>query len=283
MLKRFTNDLCTCTDVEAIAHVASPATFNPEDAIRDVVNPAINGTLSLLNSAHKYGKNVKSVVVTSSIVTLLNSEAEPGHIFTESDWSDAAFQQVLKLKEQGKPIDGFLAYVASKNEAERAVWKFRDEKKPSFTLSTILPSYVYGAILPPPKTLEAVKAASTAHYVIDFFDGTAQDPTFTKTPVSFVDVVDVARAHVKAVELAEKANGQRYLLNAGPYDFQEAVDVLRKHFPERQNVIVKGQPGKYKNIPNEYDGSKVTRELGIQYNSFANTVLNTVNSVKHLY
>jgi len=221
--------------------------------------------------------------VTSSIASLLNSEADHDYVFTESDWNDAAYQRVLKLKETGQAINGFLAYAASKNEAERAVWRFKDEKKPLFNLSTILPAFVYGAVIPTPQSLQAITAASTAQQVINYFSGDNQDPTFTIAPVSFVDVIDVARAHVKAIELGEKANGQRYLLNAGPYDFQEAVDVLRKHFPERQNIIAKGQPGRYKNIPNEYDGSKVTRELGIQYNTFANAVLNTVNSVKHLY
>lgn len=176
-----------------------------------------------------------------------------------------------------------LAYVASKNEAERAVWRFRKEKKPTFTLSTILPGYVYGAVIPTPETLEDLKAASSANQVINYFSGANQDPTLTLQPLSFVDVAQVGLAHVRAIEGGHKTDGQRYLLNAGAYDFQQAVDVLRKTFPNRKDIIVEGQTGKYKDLSTPYDGSQATRELDIQYNSFEHVVLSTVNSVKHLY
>lgn len=271
-------------DVEAIAHVASPVTFNAEDPIRDVITPAINGTLNLLNSAHKYGKNVKSVVVTSSVASVLNSEAEPGHIFTESDWNDVAYQTVLKLKESDQPIDGFLAYVASKNEAERALWRWKEEVKPAFALSTILPSFVYGAIIPTPQTVEAVNATSTAPMIISLFTGQNQDPSSSPVPEpSYVDVVDVGRMHVRAVELGEKVDGQRYLASGGVGSFQEALDIIHKNFPKRKDIVAVGQPGSYKDFQHAFDSSKAIRELGIKFNSFENVVLNTLNSVKHLY
>lgn len=249
-----------------------------------MITPAINGTLNLLNSAHKYGKNVKSVVVTSSVASVLNSQVEPEHIFTESDWNDVAYQTVLKLKENGQPIDGFLAYVASKNEAERALWRWKEEVKPAFALSTVLPSFVYGAIIPTPQTVEAVNATSTAPMIISFFTGENQDPSSSPVPEpAYVDVVDVGRVHVRAIELGEKADGERYLASGGVGSFQEAVDIIRKNFPERKDIVTVGQPGNYKDLKHKFDNSKATRELGIKFNSFENVVLNTLNSVKHVY
>jgi len=270
-------------DVDAIAHVASPVVFNSQDPIRDVIQPAINGTVSLLTSAHKYGKNVKHVVITSSIASILDPRVKPDHIYTEKDWNDLPYQLALQAQAKGEPIPPFLGYGASKNEAERAVWKFKEEHKPSFALTTILPSFVYGTVIPTPQTIDAVKSASTAVQIINLFTGDTQDLTMKFQPVAYIDVGDVARAHVLAIEKADVADGQRYLLNAGPYDLQQAVDVLRKNFPERHHIIAKGEPGNYTKEANRYDASKATRELGIQYKKFDNVVLDTVNSVKHLY
>lgn len=71
------------TDVEAIAHVASPVGFSSDDPIRYVVNPAVNGKLSLLSPAKTYGKLVKHVIVTLSVANILNYEVEPGYNYTE--------------------------------------------------------------------------------------------------------------------------------------------------------------------------------------------------------
>jgi nucleoside-diphosphate-sugar epimerase len=108
-------------DDETIPHVASPVIFNAEHPVRDVIEPAVKGTLSQLNSAQRHGKNVKSIVVTSSIASVLNSQVEAGHVYTESDWNDGAYQAALQLKENGVVIDGMLAYAASKKEAEHAM------------------------------------------------------------------------------------------------------------------------------------------------------------------
>lgn len=212
----------------------------------------------------------------------MNSKVSPDHIYSEADWNDEAFQAVLSLKENGKPIDGFLAYVASKNEAERAIWRFKEEKKPSFSISTILPSFVYGALLPPPTTVQEVQANTTAKDIVFYYSGENQDTSSDRPLSSFVDVTDVALAHVRAIENGEKSDGQRYVLSSGGFTFQEAVDILRENFPERQNIIAKGQPGKKSNA-HKIDNSKSVRELGIQYKDFKTSVLTTVDSVKHLY
>ncbi|KAH8549332.1 putative cinnamoyl-CoA reductase [Umbelopsis sp. PMI_123] len=270
-------------DVDAIAHVASPVVFNSDDPIRDVINLAVSSTLSLLNSALRYGKNVKHVVVTSSVAALLNSKVGPDHVYSEADWNDAAFQTVLQDKENGRPIDGFLAYVASKNEAERAIWRFKEEHKPSFAISTILPAMVYGAILPPPKSVKDIEASSTAQQIVQLYTGENKDPTQTLGPPIFVDVVNVAAAHVRAVERPDKSNGQRYMLSGGTYNFQAVADILREQFPERQNIIAKGEPGKPVVDSKKFDSSKAVRELGIEYTDLKTVISNTVDSFKHFY
>ncbi|KAF9517352.1 hypothetical protein BS47DRAFT_1339614 [Hydnum rufescens UP504] len=53
-------------DVDGIIHAASPVIFKWDDPEAEVLRPAIRGALGILESAHKYGKNVKRIVLTSS-------------------------------------------------------------------------------------------------------------------------------------------------------------------------------------------------------------------------
>ncbi|KAI9286175.1 hypothetical protein BC943DRAFT_359352 [Umbelopsis sp. AD052] len=272
-------------DVEAIAHVASPVGVESEDPMKDVVNVAIKGTTSILNSALQYGKNVKSVLVVSSLASLLDPTVPEKYTYTEKDWNDAAIKSMIDLKEKGESIPGFVAYMASKTEAEHAVWKFKEDNKLPFTISTILPSWIYGTIVPTPRTVADVNAASTAAYVVQFYSGENKNYSQSFPPVGYVNVADVARASVLIVEKNDITDGQRYILNAGPYSFQQIVDIMRENFPERQDIIVKGEPRNYEktNQPKQHDGSKITHDLGIKYTDLETTVLDTINSVKHVF
>lgn len=261
-------------DVEIIAHLASPVVITAEDPIKEVINPAIAGTINILNSAHKYGKQVKHVIVTSSIFSATHADVPVGYVYTESDWNDLAY----KIVQKKQPVDGGIAYAASKNEAERALWNFREQHKPSFRLTTILPALVFGPLIPPPETVEDLQRASTASFVIDFYSGKNRDVHIKGSFIGtdFANVIDVAQAHVLVVQ--EKVDGERFILSAGPYTFQEVVDILHKHYP----IIAVGEPGVYNLPPNRCDGSKAERMLGFKYASLETTVLQTVNSVKHV-
>ncbi len=104
----------------------------------------------------------------------------------------------------------------------------------------------------------------------------------------FVDVRDVARITVWAVEHPEKANGERYITSAAHGPTQAIADILRKAYPDRDDIIEKGTPGegylpgyKYPTSLN-YDGSKATRATGQDYIPFEKTVLDTAEALKHI-
>jgi nucleoside-diphosphate-sugar epimerase len=73
----------------------------------------------------------------SSLAAMLNSHPAP-YTLTENDWNDFAENM---CEEKGTETPGPIIYLASKTAAEKAFWKFRDEKKPSFSMSAINPSY----------------------------------------------------------------------------------------------------------------------------------------------
>ncbi|KAI8581784.1 hypothetical protein K450DRAFT_231173 [Umbelopsis ramanniana AG] len=267
-------------DVDAIAHVASPTSFNPEDPIRDVINPAVNGTLSLLQSAHKYGKNVKHVVVTSSSATLLDPLNESPRVYTEENWNDQVYETVSQWK-KGDPVNGGFAYAASKVAAERALWKFQKEVSPKFTINTILPGVTFGAVIPTPKSSNDI--TGTPAMITVYYSGKATDVTTSSVFLHYVNVEDVGLAHVRAIERGSETNGERFILIARGYALQEVVDILRKHYPERKDIIVEGTPGQYPKFTQSIDGSKATRILGIEYKSLETSLVELIDSVKQLY
>jgi len=111
---------------------------DPEPVLRD----AITGTVRALESANKE-PSVKSFVYMSSIVSVFIPR-DDDYTFTEADWNTVAEDAVKQL---GKATPGPVIYSASKVAAERALWKFRDEHKPKFTVTAINPWYV--SPLPP--------------------------------------------------------------------------------------------------------------------------------------
>lgn len=81
--------------------------------------------------------SIKSVVLVSSIAAIISSSAEPPYHFTEADWNHTAIELTHKL---GKETSGPIIYVASNAASEKAFWEFRDEKKPSFTMTVLNPT-----------------------------------------------------------------------------------------------------------------------------------------------
>lgn len=95
-----------------------------------MVIPAVRGTETLLASALKAGSQLTSVVMTSSVVAIVNPKEGP-HTFTEKDFASFALEKSFKDKEEGVTSPGSQLYAASKTAADRAVWKFREDHKVS--------------------------------------------------------------------------------------------------------------------------------------------------------
>src|SRR5687767_556970 len=75
-----------CVGVHAVIHTASPYVLDAEDPQRDLVDPAVKGTLNVLRAAKKTA-SVKRVVVTSSMAAITD-EPESDHVLTEADWNE---------------------------------------------------------------------------------------------------------------------------------------------------------------------------------------------------
>lgn len=123
----------------ACYHTASPF-FN--DGVTDpeaqLIRPAVEGTLNVLNSCKSQG--VKTIVVTSSTAAVYGRKEgnPPGHVITEEQWADADLATENKYH-----------YVVSKIKAEQAVWKFASEEYPEARIVTLNPTLVIGPMFQP--------------------------------------------------------------------------------------------------------------------------------------
>jgi len=106
---------------------------------------------------------------------------------------------------------------------------------------------------------------------------------------TYVDVRDVARLVVFAVDHPDKANNERFIAASSYAPPQAHADILRKAFPERANIIAKGTPGEGYTpgtyaFPKRkvYDGTKAVRFTGQDYIPLEQTVLDTIERLKSI-
>jgi len=206
-----------------ILHTASPVALHPTDVKAQLIDPAVQGTVGILEAVKNYAPTVKRVVITSSISAIYNPAAgfSPEKTWSEVDWNPATLEGIQK-----DPADG---YRLSKKLAEKAAWDYVKNEKLRFDLVTINPPCVVGPVHPWIASLEFVNMSNKR--VLDMVTGKMKE-RLVPTPIWLcVDVRDVAIAHVNAIERPE-AGGKRFLVTASQFSNQQIADVIVKNFPQ---------------------------------------------------
>ncbi len=251
---------------ELVYHTASPFTTTADDPQRDLVDPAVNGTANVLNSA-KQTPSVKRVVVTSSCASIYSDSTDmqktKNGVFTEEDWNTES-----SLEHQ--------PYYYSKTLAEKKAWEIA-ESQDRWDLVVINPSFVVGPGIDPQATSESFNV------ITQFGDGTLKSgaPDYG---MGVVDVRDVGMAHFKAGN-TPAANG-RYIISGHNSSFTEIAKVLHEEFgkdypiPTRTApkwllwligpIVTKGQLTRKQvsrniGLPWRADNAKSVNDLGMQY------------------
>ncbi len=114
------------------------------------------------------------------------------------------------------------AYEASKTLAEEAAWDFVAEH-PEMTLTTINPGVVFGV----PMDEHYGTSLGLAERILN---GT--DRAYPSVAIPVVDVRDVARMHVSALD--HDTAGQRFPANVGAVPMVEMARVLKAAYPDRK-------------------------------------------------
>jgi len=256
--------------VDGVIHTASPFTFNVTDIDKELIQPAVNGTLEVLKAVKAHNPAVKRIVITSSFAAVLDPTkgGRPGYTYTEKEWNPDTAEIVIAAND---PVRG---YLTSKTLAEQAAWDFIKTEKPGFTIATLTPPMVYGPLASEFSSMEKLNTSSSDIYRL--FNGTTKEVPDTEFP-AFTDVRDLAQAHLLAYNKEEAAN-QRYIISNSKYVYQEILDVIREKFPELRATTLEGEPG---NIPDLMilDTSKSVKQLGLKYRTLEETIVDTVNSL----
>ncbi|GAA5968727.1 hypothetical protein JCM11641_000711 [Rhodosporidiobolus odoratus] len=260
--------------VEIVVHTSSPFFYGYTDNERDMLLPALRGTLEILEAAHKAG-SVRIMVITSSFAAMSDYKKglNPGKRYTGADWCP------LTWEEAKVSTDQTLVYVASKAHAEKAAWKFMEEEKPGFTMTTILPVHVLGRTAQPVKTPQDLSVS--AGWIREFLD----KPTLLPVPIpAMVDVEDVALAHLRAVERPEVAAGQRYLVVGAVFSGSAVAIAARHAFPDKVDRFPTPGGKAEHELPEHFkwDVSKAERELGIEWTPLEVTVKGALQQVFEL-
>ncbi|KAJ9139662.1 hypothetical protein P3X46_030375 [Hevea brasiliensis] len=239
---------------EGVFHTASPFYHDVKDPQAELIDPALKGTLNVLNSCAKV-PSVKRVVLTSSMAAVaFNGKPRAPEVVVDETWfSDPDFCKESKLW-----------YVVSKTLAENSAWKFAKEK--GIDLVTINPAMVIGPLLQP--TLNTSAAA-----ILSVVKGAN---TFPNATFGWVNVKDVANAHIQALEIPS-ANG-RYCLVERVAHYSEVVNMLRELYPDFQlpEKCVDDKPY----VPTYQVSKEKAKGLGIDFIPLDVSLKETVESLK---
>ena len=207
-----------------VVHVAAPLVDIPGTTDYDThfYHPNVQGNLSLLRAALAHGSpHLKSLLVTGSINALTTgspAELSAGPL-TSSTWLPISQDEARALKD-----NNYISYCSGKKEGELAVWNFVKEHHPPFTVTVFLPALIFG---PPIEPLHGgVKGLHySAGVIYSLMNGTYDKIPDTTFP-SYIDVRDLATAHVRALTEGEVAN-KRLLIGGRKVTYSDIVRTLK--------------------------------------------------------
>ncbi|EFC43489.1 3-beta hydroxysteroid dehydrogenase/isomerase family protein [Naegleria gruberi] len=223
---------------QIVFHPASPYIWTVEDPQRDLVDPAVNGTLTLLKSCFKERSKqsdndpnrLRRIIMTSSIAALCDTPKKD-KVYDERDWND---ESALNKN----------PYYYSKLCAEREAWKFMNEIELKYGADfleflTILPSATIGRPIFP-------NQVNQSYDMITKLTNGDFPAIFMMTFV-FVSVKDIALAHILAMEHSDcfsPSKGERFIVCGDcTSTMKDTCEILKEQFTDI---------GKYpwiKNIP----------------------------------
>ncbi|XVF68461.1 hypothetical protein PTKIN_Ptkin11bG0004700 [Pterospermum kingtungense] len=237
-----------------VFHLASPCIVDQvHDPQKELLDPAIKGTLNVLTAAKELG--VKRVVVTSSISAITPSPNWPADkIKAEDCWSDIEY---CKQNELWYPISKLLA--------EKAAWEFSKEK--GLDVVVVNPGTVMGPNIPP--TLNA-----SMLMLLHLLQGCTE--TYQNFFMGSVHFKDVALAHIMVYE--NTAATGRHLCVEAISHYGDFVAKVAELYPEYKipSLPRDTHPG----LLRARNGSQKLMDLGLEFIPMEQIIKDAVESLK---
>ena len=246
--------------------MGKPFTYDTTNNEKELILPAINGVRAVFEAAAT-NPSIRRIVLTSSFASVLDAgrKAPPYFTYTADDWNPLSYDESVH-----PDTSAVVAYRGSKKFAERAAWDFVETKKPAFDLVALCPPMTFGPVVHPVAGVDKLNESNAMLWRI----ASGQTPLPVSRVPFWVDVRDLAEAHVQAL-LQEGRGSKRYTV-ASPerFTYGIAASVIEAEFP-----ALKGQVKPEDQFVDEsygLDGEKAAKELGLQYRSFQDTVKDLV-------
>lgn len=187
-------------------HIASPFQMVMPKDPDDLILPATHGTAHVLGAALK--AKHRRVVLTSSLAAIDGGHLNYKPTLTEDVWTNL----------EGPHVN---AYAESKTRAERLAWGMAENASARDRLVVINPGAILGPLLDD-------DPGTTGSMIVRLLRG--EMPVAPNIILEYVDVRDVAAAHVAAMTAPEAA-GRRNILAEQSLSLIEVSAILREAFP----------------------------------------------------
>ncbi|KAL5594331.1 hypothetical protein BROUX41_001271 [Berkeleyomyces rouxiae] len=266
------NDAVKSAPFAFVIHTAMPYHLSCSDPIKDFIDPAVKGTLGILNAVHSYGPSVRRVVLTSSSATIFNIKNHD-KTYNEDSYSPLTLEDAM--------TNPHFAYSTGKVFGERAAWKFIQDTNPKFELATINNTYTFGPIQRFLTSARQINASN--HRILAMIRGEMKHTLVpTGRIITYVDVRDVATAHVRAMTVPEAA-GKRFFIVANYFTNKTIAEAVRARLPQLSDDLPPvDAPDVAPEVYYEFDNSRSKNVLGLEYIPLNKTIGDAAESMMRL-
>ena len=264
--------------VKYIIHSASPVIkgegFTPDQYETELIAPALEGTVSILDAAYKT-PGIKRIVITSSEVAII-----PWEDFIAKE-VDTVFDDTYQIPFPAGPYSHvFEAYAAGKVRALVATKEFIAQKKPEWDVINIMPSFVVGdnEMVTDPKLISDGTVSAAMAQVL------GADSGWGAVPSTSIHVSDVARLQVAALDPKIEGNQSFLAVSEGERGtrWEEAIEIVNRNFPEAVKKGILPNNGTAATKRTKINSTRTEKVFGFKFQSYEEQVKSVVKQYLEL-
>ncbi|XP_066310134.1 phenylacetaldehyde reductase-like [Miscanthus floridulus] len=233
-----------------VFHLASPMILQAEDPEKELLEPAVKGTLNVLRAAKDCGVG-RVVLMSSQAAMVPNPNWPAGKVIDDDSWADVELLKKLQIW-----------YSVSKTLAERAAWDFAE--KEGLQIAVLNPGMVLGPMLTP-------SVNTSLRLLLQILGGERLD--LDDIYMGCVDVRDVAHSLIMLYE-NPSAQGRHLCIES----VERLVDLANKIadlYPE--HPVQRIREDKQGWVVRAKEPSKKLIKLGVRFTPLDETIKDTVD------
>ena len=196
----------------------------------------------------------------------LNRKAPPYFTYTGGDWNPLTYEEAAHPS-----TSAVVAYRGAKKFAELEAWNFVERGKCGFDLVALCPPMTFGPVVHPISGVEKLNESNSMLWKVA--SGTSPLPV-SRVPF-WIDVRDLAQAHVGALDLEAVRQGRYTPASPERFSYGMVARIIAEEFPELKEGV--SQEDQVIDESHGLDGETAAKDLQYQYHSFKETVRDLVS------